>query len=283
MPLVSLLLQAAPVASVLGLAALGEALVERSGRVNLGLEGMLYLAYGVAGYAAVATGSLAAALAASAAAAAVMALVFYVLVELLHVDQIVVGLSLVFIGVGLGDVAGKMSQGMVGPSLSGAAAAASELLALAVLPLLLHLLLYRSSLGYRLRACGENEAAARFLGVPVERLRLAALLAEALLTAAAGVLLLSLHGGVWRPGYSLGWGWLALGAVIVGYWTPLGAAAASAAIGLLMAVRPLLPAHGVPVEVANIAPYAVVVAVLAAAGVVYRRLGVTPPALIWRE
>ncbi len=274
---------AAPFAAVFALASLGEMIVERTGRVNLGLEGLLYLAYGVAGYVSPTTGSLAAALAAAALAAALVQLLFYILVERLGVDQSVAGLSIVFLGIGLGDAIGVQAEGAVGPSLGGAAAVAAEVLAVAAVPLILYIVMYRSWIGYVLRSAGENEEAARFHGVPVGLVRLAALLAEAVLVAAAALLLLSLYGGVWRPGYALGFGWLSLGLVILGYWHPFGVAAASFLLSLLYAARPLLPSYGLPTQLVNALPYLAVIAALAAASVVYRRLGIRPPALVWRE
>ncbi len=283
MDLAQLLSQAAPFAAVFSLAALGEMLVERSGRINLGLEGLVYLAYGVAGLASPYTGSLAAAWAAAALAAAAVQIVYYLLVERLGLDQAVVGLSLVFLGIGLGDAVGVRAGGAIGPVLGSSARVAAEAASLLLLPLLLHLLLFRSWLGYVLRSAGEDEKAARFHGVPVGLVRLAALLAEALLAAAAAVLLLSLYGGGWKSGYALGVGWLSLGVVILGYWHPLGVAAASMMLGILYALRPLLPAYGLPNQLVNALPYVAVIAALTLVSLVYRRLGVRPPALVWSE
>ena len=285
--LASLLLQALPDAAVIGLAALGELLVERAGRINLGLEGLLHFGYGAAAAAAVATGSLAAGYLAAAAAAGLLVLVYFLAVELLGVDQVVVGLSLVFLGMGLGDIAGLTTGGVAGPALAPREADLVDAAALAAATAVLYLLLYRDWRGYALRSLGEDEKAARSLGVEPRRYRLAALAGEALLAAAAATLFLAVNStGAWRSGRITGYGWLALGMVILGYWHPLGVAAASLLLGLLLSSRSLLPTLLPPNPVltiaADAAPYLAVILALAAASWLYERRGVKPPASIWR-
>ena len=282
--LLPLIEQAVPLASILALQALGELLVERSGRINLGLEGMLYISYSSAALAGVATGSLAASLLAAVLAAATLALTYLLLVEAMSVDQAVVGLSLVFIGIGVGDALGSRSEGLLGPGLSFAQAHTLEALALLGLPLLLYLLLYRSWIGYAIRSTGEDERAARALGVPVRLVRVSTLAAQALLVGLAGFYFYAYYSNAaWRAGRPLGLGWLALGMVILGYWHPLGVAVASLLLGLLYSIRPLLPRLGIPNTLADATPYMVVVAALALISWLYRRTGHRPPAAVWRD
>lgn len=285
--LAPLLLQAVIPAAVLGLAALGELLLERSGRVNLGLEGMMHIAYGSAAAASISTGSPLAGFLAGFAAAGLLALIYYLAVEMLGIGQVVVGLALVFLGTGLGVVLGNMTGGAAGPALpiEDAQLAALALLALAAAGL--YAFLYRSWLGYMVRSLGENEAAARILGVNPRRVRAAVLALQALLTAAAATLfLVGYTSGRWSAGRITGQGWLALGMVILGYWHPIGVAVASYLLGLLYSMQSLLPTLLPPGALysitADAAPYIAVIAALAAVSWLYRRTGHRPPASIWQ-
>lgn len=280
----ALLAQGAPEAGVLALGALGELVLERAGLINLGLEGMLYLGSAVAAYVAVSTGSLAAGFAAAAAAGALMAVIYLLLVIGLKADQAVTGLALVFLGIGLGDAVGVATQGAPAPMLSGASRDALLALVLVALPVLLHVFLYRSWMGYALRGLGEDEKAARMLGVNVTALRVAAALLAGMAAGAAGALFLAgPSGGRWSAGRAIGWGWLSLGTVILGYWHPLGIAVAAYLLGVLYAARPLLEGLGIHPALAEATPYIVVVIALTIISWVYERAGVRPPAAVWRR
>jgi simple sugar transport system permease protein len=283
----ALVAQAVVPAAVLGLAALGELLVERSGRINLGLEGMLHVAYGAAAAASVATESMLAGYLAAAAAALLLAALYYVAVEILSVNQVVVGLSLVFLGSGLGVILGNMAGGAAGPAMEMSVARVAAATALAAVSSALYLLLQRSWVGYVVRSLGEDEKAARMLGVDVRVTRAAVLAAQAVLVAlAASLFLYGYTSGRWTAGRITGQGWLALGMVILGFWHPLGVALASYLLGLLYSVQSLLPAilprGAVYAVIADSAPYIAVIVALAAASLVYRRTGYRPPASIWQ-
>ncbi|MET1128327.1 MAG: hypothetical protein ABWW70_03315 [Thermoproteota archaeon] len=278
------LAQLLPWAAAVAAAALGEVLVERSGKVNLGLEGIFYLSSAAAAYAAYAAGSTAAGFAAAAASGAAVALLFAALVVLLGLDQIVVGLSLVFLGVGLGDVVGARLAGAAAPSLPRGQELALAAVVLTVLPAAAYVLLYRHWWGYFLRAAGEDEDAARFMGVPVAAVRVLACAAEGVLAGLAGAyFMLGPANGRWSAGRALGWGWIALGMVILGYWHPLGASAAAVLYAALYVSTPALQELGVPAPLADSTPYVAVVASLAVASWLYEKLGVKPPASIWRR
>jgi len=283
----ALALQALVPAAVLGLAALGELLVERSGRINLGLEGMLHISYGAAAAAAVASGSAILGYLAALAAALLLAAVYYVTVEVLRVNQVVVGLVLVFLGSGLGVILGVMSGGAAGPSLPVGEARLAAALLLAAATLATYLVLQRSWIGYLVKSLGEDEKAARMLGVNPRVTRAAVLAAQSALVALAATLFLYAYtGGRWTAGRITGQGWLALGMVILGFWHPLGVAVASYLLGLLYSVQSLLPSLLPPgalyAVLADSAPYVAVIVAMAVASVVYRKTGHRPPASIWR-
>jgi ABC-type uncharacterized transport system permease subunit len=129
--------------------------------------------------------------------------------------------------------------------------------------------LTRTPAGLRLRAVGEHPEAADSLGVDVMRARLHAVLASGILAGLGGAwLALDNHGFVDRM--SGGRGYIALAAVILGRWTPLGGAAACLLFGFADALQVQLQTHvpGVPRELVQILPYALTLVVLA--GVVGR-------------
>ncbi len=272
-------------ATPLVLAALGEALVERTGRVNLGVEGMMAVGAAAGVLAGAQTGSPALALLAGSLAGAALSLLYAVTVVLLGADQIVVGLITVFAGLGLSELMGLATHGAPSPPLPRIAGGVDpvELLAIAAVAVAYYVL-YRTWLGVELRAIGESEEAARERGLRVARLRVATVVVGGLLAGLAGVYMATaLHYGRWYSGITAGWGWIAIGLVILGYWHPIGVGVAGLLTGALFALRPLLPGMGVPAEMADAVPYLAVLAALASAARLAPRLGVTPPASLWRE
>ncbi|NPA04982.1 MAG: ABC transporter permease [Crenarchaeota archaeon] len=271
-------------ATPLLLAALGEMIVERSGRVNLGVEGMMAVGAAAAAYAGVYTGSLAASLAFGALAACLLALVYVVAVVILGLDQIVVGLILVFMGKGLADIIGSWAGGAPGTPLTPIPGLGIDLVETAslALPPILWLILYHSWLGVELRAVGEDEEEAAARGINVRLVRGLAVLVGAALAGIGGAYVAdAFHYGRWFSGVTEGLGWIAIADVILGYWHPLGVLAACYLTGLLFAVKPLLPVLGVPAELVDAAPYLAVLAAQVVATVICRRLGLTPPASVW--
>lgn len=272
-------------ATPLILAALGEALVERTGRVNLGVEGMMAVGAAAGVLAGVHTGSPAVSLLAGSLAGAALSMLYAITVVLLGTDQIVVGLITVFAGLGLSELLGLATHGAPAPPLPRIAGFLDPVEAVALLAVAAtYYLLYRTWLGVELRAIGESEEAARERGLRVVRLRVAAVVAGGLLAGLAGTYMATaLHYGRWYSGITAGWGWIAIGLVILGYWHPIGVAIAGLLTGALFALRPLLPGMGIPAEIADAVPYLAVLAALATAARLAPRLGITPPASLWRE
>ncbi|ABM79971.1 ABC transporter permease subunit [Hyperthermus butylicus] len=280
---IELLVQGLAPAAIVAVAAYGELLMERAGMLNLGLEGLVYFSSAAAAAAAAATGSLSAGFAVGALAGIALILVYYVAAIVFRANQAVTGLAIVFLGIGLGDLVGSNAAGTPLPSLSlGVKNYAS--LALLVLPaVVLYALLYRTWVGYAVRSLGEDVEAARFLGVNVAVYRLAVALTAGALAGIAGAFIFLSRPGTWSAGVALGWGWLALGSVILGYWHPVGVAAAAYLIGLANTLIMVLEGLGVPAVVAENTPYIMVVVALALVSWLYERIGARPPALIWRR
>ncbi len=278
----ALIVYAAP----LILAGIGELLVERTGLVNLGVEGMVALGAAVAVLAGIATGDWVAAYIAAGLATMALSIAYYFFTVVIGAEQIVVGLALFFAGLGAAELIGSHTGGApASPAPRLALGLDPVAVASLLLPFATWLVLYRTWAGYALRSVGESAETARALGVRVEKMRLYALLAQGFLSGVAGAqIVLSVFYARWYSGVTTGWGWLALGGVVLGYWHPLGVLAASLFTGFLFAVaQPLLAASGAPAALAAAAPYLAVLVALAVASLLARRLGVSPPASVWRE
>ena len=214
------------------LAALGELVVERSGVLNLGLEGMMALAAAVAfivvdlGY-----GHMAG-FAAGALAGALLALVFAALALGLRANQVAVGLAIGILGLGLAALIGKPfeSQTITGldklalpgvsglPLLGGMFRQDIVVWLTLVLTLVIWWVLRASKLGLTLRAVGENPHAAHAIGVRVIRLRAAAVAFGGAMSGLAGAYASTVYTPLWADGMIAGRGWIALALVVFGTW-----------------------------------------------------------------
>jgi general nucleoside transport system permease protein len=222
-------------ATPLLLAALGELVAERSGVLNLGVEGMM-LAGAVAGFAAtLTTGSHALGILAAALAGAALALVFAVLTLSLLANQVATGLALTIFGIGLSALVGSSFVGTPSPRLP-----RLELPGLSDVPVLGPLLfgqdalvylsilltvavawfLSRTRAGMILRACGENADAAHALGHPVRRARYLAVLFGGALAGLGGAYLSLAYTPMWIEAMTAGRGWIALALVVFAAWRP---------------------------------------------------------------
>ena len=281
------------------LCALAGTLAERSGVIDLGLEGKMLMSAFAAGSAGAISGSIAVALLA--------AVVIGVLLSMLHGyacvsrggDQVVMGMAITMTAAGLTVVLGIawFQQGGQTPPLpdsvrlsnwfTGAAKTLQVLplvgnfLALGVLghnavvylSLLLvpaiWWLLFRTRFGLRLRAAGENPAMLEAAGVSVVRLRYAALAGNGVLAAVAGAYLVLAQNPSFIPHMTAGRGYMALAAMIFGKWHPVGALWACLLFGFLdaSAIRlqgTALPLVGVvPVQLIQALPYLMTVVLLA--------------------
>lgn len=246
--------------TALWMASLGELFAERSGILNLGVEGMMLLGASVGFRVAYNSGSLFLGLMAAMAASALLALVHGVVSISLKGDQVVSGLGLGFFGAGLASVLGAGMVGVAGaPRLP-----AYEVPWLCSLPMagpvffsqnlavyigftmipLAWLYLHRTRWGLVLRAVGEAPAAADAQGLSVARVRYTHVaLGGALAGLAGAVLSLAITPG-WVDGMTSGQGWIAVGLVIFAGWEPVNAAQGSYLFG---AIRRLpLDLQGVP-------------------------------------
>jgi ABC-type uncharacterized transport system permease subunit len=280
------------------LGALSGTVCERSGVVNIAIEGMM-LGAAFAGFAvAVETGSLPAGLLAAVLAGALMALLHAVLTVRYAVDQIISGTAINILAVGLtgflnrqlfatGAPAGatvlpRISLPVLGdiPVLGPILFQHQPLTFLAiVLVLVLQWALFRSRWGLRARAVGEHPLAADTVGIEVGRLRTLNVVLGGALAGLGGAYFTLESVPHFEPLMTNGRGFIALAAMIFGKWTPLGAWGAALLFGLTEALPVTLQIQGfaVPYQLVGMLPYVLTIVVVA--GLVGRS---TAPAAVGR-
>jgi general nucleoside transport system permease protein len=271
-------------ATPLVFAAMGGILCERSGVINIGLEGMMLMGAFFGIFAADQLGSWFLGALVGMAAGGVLAAVHAVFSIALRADQVVSGFAVNFLALGITGyvfIAHYGDQGTPGdvprvPELTlpliedldflGTAIGSASVLtwvALLLVPLLA-LYLFRTASGLRLRSVGEKPRAADSVGVRVLRTRYLAVIASGLLAGLGGVYLSVGLVGSFNENMTDGRGYIALAAVIFGGWRPGGALAAALLFGFSSAVAQRLPAFSESLAVLFQAlPYVLVLIVLA--------------------
>lgn len=281
------------VSTPLLLAALAGLLAERSGVIDIGLEGKMLCAAFAAGAAGALAGSTAVALLAACGAALLLSWLHGLACVSRPGDQVVSGVAINLVAVGLTAVLGIAwfhqggqtppladavrlralwpgASGTFGP-LAGAGLFGHDALvyvALALVPAVWWLL-WRTRFGLRLRAVGERARMVDAAGVSVPRLRYAALSLNGLLCGLAGAHLVLAQNASFVPQMTAGRGFMALAAMIFGKWHPVGALFACLLFGFLDALSirlqgARLPGLGtVPVPLVQALPYLLTVALLA--------------------
>lgn len=250
-------------ATPLLLAVQGELVVQRSGIINLGIEGMMLVAAMTAVLAAQLTNSVAFGFLGGIAGALLVASVFGFFVIALKADQIVTGTAINLLAVGVTSfIYRELQQGEIFvQSVPQIGTDVVVPLAWIVFPILLAFVLWNTSFGLRLRACGENPDV---IAPHVARHRAAALAIEALLAGIAGAYLtLALSSG-FAENMTAGRGFIALSIVIFGRWKLKGAVLGTAIFGLAAALQYALQAsrYGVPYHLLLAVPYVVTLLIL---------------------
>lgn len=255
-------------------AALGGIWSERSGVVNIALEGILLVSGFFSIAVELATGSAIFGATAGIAAGALFGLLHAWLVVRRKIDAIVSGIALNLIALGatrflLRAFYGSSSNS---PSVSGSQEAANALVAALIDPLFVvtliaiaasHFALVRTRFGLRVRASGESPAAARTAGLDVARIRMGAVSLGAALCGVGGVALAA-EQHQFQSGMSGGRGFIALAAVIVSGWRPVRAALACVVFALLDALQIVLQDKvAIPHELLSMIPYGATLVALA--------------------
>lgn len=259
-------------------AALGELVTERSGVLNLGVEGMMLIG-ALAGFAVGATsGSLALGYLAAICAAVALSLLFAFLTITLQTNQVATGLALTLFGIGLSAFAGRRFTGLsihgLQPiSLPGLSAVPGlgalfhfDWLVYGSIALYLGVawFLRRTRAGLQLRAIGESPAVAHSLGQPVTRVRYLAVMFGGATSGLAGAYLSTALTPMWVEGMSAGRGWIALALVIFATWKPLRVLLGAYLFGAVSVMQLYAQGFGfaIPSEFLSMLPYVATIVVL---------------------
>lgn len=251
-------------ATPLLLAALGETVVERSGVLNLGVEGMMVMG-AVCGFAAgYTTGSPWLGLIAAIAAGIVMSLLFGFLTLTLVSNQVATGLALTLLGLGLSGLIGEAFVGEPGvklPKFGGIDPLIPGALALTAA---VSYVLFHTRIGLVVRAVGNSHASAHSLGFNVIGVRyLCVMFGGGCAGLAGGYLSLS-YTPQWIENMTAGRGWIALALVVFASWLPWRAAVGAYLFGAIsiLAYTVQTFAWGIPSQFLSSLPYLVTIGAL---------------------
>ena len=266
-------------ATPLILAALGGLFSERSGVINIALEGLMLAGAFTAAVITLQTHSPYLGFFAGLLAGGVLALVYAVACIKFEADQVVAGMAINFLMIGLPalisgviyDSTGSTPQiaiedkmPMISNSLSW-----GSILAFALIPVCWYVL-YKTPFGLRLRAVGENPEAADAAGVNVIRFRYVAVLTSGILSAAGGAYLSTGQSSLFTKQMTAGRGFIALAALILAKWKPVPVLLACLFFGFTEAITitiqgliKLPSGEGIPVQFIEMIPYVLTIIVLA--------------------
>ena len=295
----------------------GEILTEKSGNMNLGVEGLMYMggAFGllgalvydnVAGDSAIGAVAVIISLLASFIAGAAGALIFSFLTITLRANQNVSGLALTIFGTGVGQFVGELMRIRVGGNVSISNALKAAYVnpvfpkALQNIPVLgpivfsYSIFVYigfimafvmawymnKTRRGLYLRAVGESPSTADAAGINVERYKYIATVIGGGISAIGGmVYIMTISGAVWSHTALSGEGWIAVALVIFCLWKPINATWGGILFGALLILYLRLPILFIPTQIYKILPYIVTAVVLIMVSMRQRREDQPPAAL----
>lgn len=259
------------------LATLGELITEKSGSLNLGVEGMMLMGAVMGFLSAYNTGNAGVAVICAALAGAGGALIFALLTVTLRANQTVTGLTLTIFGTGF---TGFVGQPMIGLSLPMSVRAAFAKIAVPGLsqipfigPIFFNqdilvyfayaavifscIYMYKTRMGLNMRAVGENAAAADASGVNVTLYKYAHILAGGALCGIGGAYLSLIRVPIWQADVVTGRGWIAVALVIFASWNPVKAFVGGVLFGGLSILGLRLQAMGFTVSqyLVDMVPY----------------------------
>jgi ABC-type uncharacterized transport system permease subunit len=261
------------------LAAAGELVVERSGVLNLGLEGMMIMGAACGFASAYMSGSTIVGAFCGIFAGVATSAIFGILTLGLAVNQVATGLALTILGVGLSGLIGAGFVGdkiipaphlylpfltdipLIGRILFGEDAFVYFSIALVIA---MWLFLYRTRPGLVLRAVGDNHASAHALGYPVLRIRMLAVLFGGGCAGLGGAFLPLSYTPFFIPGMTAGRGWIALALVVFASWRPGRLVAGAYLFGAVSILQLHTQALGlgIPSQLMSSLPYLATVIVL---------------------
>lgn len=259
---------------------LGEIYTERSGILNLGVEGMMLVGAVTAFSVTQATGSIFLGIIAAIIAGGLMGLIHAFMCITLKVNQYVSGLALVMVGSGVSSLIGLGFIGIRGknlnPVLFGFDILVYVFLALAGV---LWFVMYRTKLGIEIRSVGENPAAADAMGVNVDRIRYMCTVFGGMMVGLAGSYLSVAYLSSWTDNMTSGRGWIILALTIFASWDPRGAVIGAWLFGGIEALQYRLQPLGISPSFLNMLPFIATIIILVVSGRLTKGGGQPPEAL----
>lgn len=282
------------------LAALGELVVEKSGVLNLGVEGMMIIGAVCGFIVAVNTDSPMLGLLGAAAGGAIVSMLFAFLTQYLLSNQVATGLALTLFGLGLAALMGSAYNGIRPPRM-----ARLEIEGLSDLPVVGELLfshdpviyfsvllvvivwffLNRTRAGLVLRACGENHEAAHSLGYNVQLIRFGAIMFGGACAGLGGAYVSLVRVPQWTEGMTAGVGWIALAIVVFAAWKPWRVILGAYLFGGITILQLSLQALGIHISGAylSMTPYIVTIVVLVIMSADRKKAGLNAPACLGKS
>ena len=281
------------------LAAIGELVVEKSGVLNLGVEGMM-ITGAISGFAAaVLTGSPMIGFLCAALGGAALSMIFAILTQYFLSNQVATGLALTLFGLGLSAMLGQSYVGISPP-----ASAKLDLPLISNIPVIGPILFSHNFTVYAalalvagvwwflnytrggliLRAVGESHDAAHALGYKVVRVRIIAIIFGGACAGLGGAALSLVRVPQWAEGMTAGAGWIALAIVVFASWKPARILLGAYLFGGVAVLQLNLQAAGasIPVEYLSMSPYVITIIVLVLMSTNRSKSGLNAPATLGR-
>ena len=279
-------------------ATVGELITEKSGSINLGVEGMMLMGACIGFVVGLATGNPVLALGGAALAGAGGALIFAILTVTLRANQVVTGLTLTIFGTGFTRFVGQDMVGAVIPGELRTSFAKVELPGLSDIPffgpvffrqdvfvylgyiivILVAIYMFRTRVGLNMRAVGENAGAADASGINVALYKYAHIVLGGALCGLGGAYLSLVTVPIWQVDVVGGRGWIAVALVIFASWNPIKALFAAFLFGGLGILGLRLQSMGVHVSqyLVDMIPYMATILIVIISTMRNRKEGMPP-------
>ena len=241
-------------------AGIGELVTEKSGVLNLGVEGMMLVGSVSAFIILVITGSYFLAFFVSIISGIIMSGLFAFLVLFLMSNQIATGLALTIFGIGLSSMLGKQ---YIGTPIDGLSPWFFVIFSFLIV-FLVSYFFYKTKAGLILRAVGESHNSAHALGYSVIKIRFLSILFGGSMCALAGSYISICYAPMWQEGMTAGRGWIALALVVFATWKPERVLIGAYIFGGVTILQMNLQALGLrfPGQFFSMAPYVATIIVL---------------------
>lgn len=260
--------------------AMGEAVVEKSGVLNLSIEGMMAVGAATGFVVTTITGSYVSGFAMAAIASAALSVVFACLVLVFLANQVAAGLAVGILGLGLSVLIGKQYEGKtINPLDDLDLGWLSELPVIGevlfshdimvytglAMVLLTWWVLSHSKLGLIIRAVGESPKSASVIGYPVVLIRLTAIGFGGAMAGLGGAYLTLAYTPLWAEGLVAGRGWIVVALVVFGMWRPLRIALGAYLFGAVSLLELFIQGMGfaIPSQLMSALPYVITIIILA--------------------